>query len=129
MNSKLKHDASVFVEEAQSRLKGIDGVSVAQLAVELALSGWTPPDPIGPRVRAARKWLIDAHYPTVSVRRGNFDGVESARAFLAGFAAAVNLVEPVVEACVALTAPGGFYRFPRIETALTTYRQSIGEGE
>ena len=87
-----------------------------------------PPDPISPRVMAAREWLRrHGCYPSEEIDSGGHDQAYEIPAFLAGFAAAVKLAGPVVEACVALTAPGGIYRFPRIVSACQAYRQSIGD--
>ena len=99
------------------------------IAARLAREGWTPPAPISPRVKAAREWLKGKSIvPAVSrsIDQGEFDDDAEAVGFLAGFAAAVKLAEPVVKEAKRLVEE---YLDPDGDDAITTYRQSIGEGE
>ena len=91
-----------------------------EIAARLAREGWTPPDPISPRVMAAREWLKTIDYHAATTDTGRYDDSEFAKTFLAGFAAAVKLAEPLVEY---LEDAG------QAEKERATYRQSIGDGE
>lgn len=96
-----------------------------EIAARLAREGWTPPDPISPRVLAAREYTKSIQGSAVAdaIDAGLWDDKFDVRAFLAGFAAAVKLAEPLVEVAsrVGMLANAA--------THLTTYRQSIGDGE
>ena len=78
---------------------------------QLTIDNWTPPDPISPRVMAAREYAKGACNGRMARENAEAD-------FLAGFAAAVKLAEPLVRY---LEGAG------RAKETLTTYRQSIGD--
>ncbi len=63
----------------------IDAPTV-MMAIEIALSDWTPPEPVDQDVLAFREWFADIISPELSrfVPRGDYDACETCRAFLAG---------------------------------------------
>ena len=95
---------------------------------ELVISNWTPPDPISPRVMAAREWLKGNYTAGVAptIDRGEYDRNLEVSAFLAGFAAAVKLAEPLVARFIYQTERPGLVDHVNREM-ITTYRQSIGD--
>lgn len=103
-----------------------------EIAARLAREGWTPPDPISPRVLAAREWLKGfsafpvGHMEIEQISAGTYDHCNGIIGFLAGFAAAVKLAEPLVEALGT-----NFNRIThyRAHELAKDYRQSIGDGE
>ena len=60
------------------------------LAIEIALSGWTPPEPVDPDLLAFREWAARRREANGSTdwasayRQGRFDRTDFAYAFLAG---------------------------------------------
>ena len=56
------------------------------LAIEIALSGWTPPEPVDPDVLAFREWAAGQWPPAANYlyQRGLADNGREAQAFLAG---------------------------------------------
>ena len=70
--------------------QGDDTLDVAAIAARLARENWTPPEPeVDPDVLAFREWAAKdwvERYPAEvdDVRRGNRDGCDIAKAFLAG---------------------------------------------
>jgi len=84
---------------------------------ELVVSNWTPPDPINPRVLAAREWLKDERPTAYDIDTGGWDNGMDIKAFLAGFDAAVKLAKPLVEY---LEDAG------QAEKERATYHQAIG---
>ena len=128
MSPDIQKRAAEIADEVMRRWEARTGTqefSMAREAAELALSGWTPPDPISPRVTAAREWLMtNTSIPSGHIAQGLHDNTTTARAFLAGFAAAVKVAEPLVEAA---EAECHRINLPFLGSALTTYRQSIGD--
>ena len=102
--------------------------SLATIAARLARENWTPPDPISPRVMAAREWLKGNYTAGVAptIDRGEYDRNLEVSAFLAGFAAAVKLAEPLVARFIYQTERPGLVDHVNREM-ITTYRQSIGD--
>ena len=104
--------------EEAIRLTKVDGFFSTSEAVKhaarLAREGWTPPDPISPRVMAAEEYAAE-----VSEYRAWCQATKED--FLAGFAAAVKLAEPIMTALQRMEPISG--------GMITTYRQSIGDGE
>lgn len=105
-----------------------------EIAARLAREGWTPPDPISPRLRAAREWLKGPPclFQPNAVDAGSADYHETSKAFLAGVAWAVEKAGPVVSALEAFGNP----RFAELRNLAvvaeareitTTYRQEIGD--
>ncbi len=89
------------------------------------VSNWTPPAPTNPRVMAMREYLkIATILPGPDIDAGKVDYRFDAKAFLAGFAAAVKLAEPLVEAA---EAECHRINLPFLGSAIATYRQSIGD--
>ena len=95
---------------------------------QLTIDNWTPPDPISPRVLAAREWLKGNHTAGVAptIDRGEYDRNFEVSAFLAGFAAAVKLAEPLVARFIYQTERPGLVDHVN-RKMITTYRQSIGD--
>lgn len=92
---------------------------------QLTIDNWTPPDPISPRVLAAREWL-KGRFPAIEgIGYGLWDNAGDMKAFLAGFAAAVKLADELVIAA-GLVATGD-YKPNALFSRIATYRQSIGD--
>ncbi len=91
------------------------------------VSNWTPPAPTNPRVMAMREYLkIATILPGPDIDAGKVDYRFDAKAFLAGFAAAVKLAEPLVARFIYQTERPGLVDHVNREM-ITTYRQSIGD--
>ena len=107
----------------------IDAPTVV-MAVELALSGWTPPPKVSPRVLAAREWLRTVVAVPSDVDAGRLDQGVLAESFLAGFKAAEELAKPLVKAMqdVAGAKQGVTFRSV-LSIAIQTYHQAMGEGQ
>lgn len=122
---------AVWLKEAERRAKLSERESVTEMGrsitiishyLELQRDNWTPPDPISPRVRAAREWA-KTHWANEGSRKA------SEVDFLAGFAAAVEKAA-VLRSVIRKTA-GMFSTSAAVTSELLaadeTYRQSIGE--
>lgn len=97
------------------------------IAARLAREGWVPTPKPSPRVMAMREWHLTQYtHPDhhTKITRGAWDQADQAKAFLAGYAAAVKVAEPLVE--YLRDAAAGFHG-DTPNKHLTTYLTAIGE--
>ena len=117
------------MEASRTRKRGDTNADVAIEAARLALSNWQPTPKPSPRVMAMREWL-SSEYPHDShqekINLGLWDEVNEARAFLAGYAAAVKEAKPLVQR-VQHSTETMTWTPHEIYQALTTYLTAIGE--
>jgi len=93
----------------------------------LVVSNWQPTPKPSPRVMAMRKWLKVDGYNSAQTDSGDYDSTACARAFLGGYAAAVELAKPVIKIVEALEDMIHGLAKVKICQALTTYLTAIGE--
>ena len=92
VDEEMKQRVHAIAQEAYRRRSEqthpghpIDAPTVV-LAIEIALSGWTPPEPVDPDVLAFREWAAGQWPPAANYlyQRGLADNGREAQAFLAG---------------------------------------------
>lgn len=133
---EIKRRATEISEEVMRRWEarvGTQECSMAREAAELALSNWTPPPKVSPRVLAAREWFKadNADYPNARKRdqevdQGEWDNCVSVQTFLAGVAWAEKQAEPVLAWVQAERENYYQANFGRAEEVLEAYRKAMG---
>ncbi|MEI6439015.1 MAG: hypothetical protein WCO83_02310 [Alphaproteobacteria bacterium] len=91
------------MEASRTRKPGDTNADVAIEAARLALSGWQPTPKPSPRVMAMREWHLTQYtHPDhhTKITSGAWDQGDEAKAFLAGYAAAVRVAEPLLDTLV-----------------------------
>ena len=93
VDEEMKQRVHAIAQEAYRRRSEqthpghpIDAPTVV-LAIEIALSGWTPPEPVDPDILAFREWAAEnapALGAAEAYRKGLSDDTHYARCFLAG---------------------------------------------